>query len=158
RAADRRLVDRDHAGPLRHGTVDERTLARTGDAGHHTEHAEWDVHAHITQVVPGRVADLEPAGWLTGVRLEGGTVPEAPTGERATGGEGGDGTREADRAAPRARAGAEVHDVVRDRDHLRLVLHHEHGVALVPQPEQQVVHPLDVVGVQPDRRLVEDVG
>jgi hypothetical protein len=32
-----------------------------------------------------------------------------------------------------ARAGAEVDDVVRDGDGLRLVLHHEHGVALVPQ-------------------------
>jgi len=54
--------------------------------------------------------------------------------------------------------GTEVDDVVADRDHLRLVLHHEHRVALVPQPQQQAVHPLDVVRVQPDRRLVEDVG
>src|SRR5450755_1016302 len=30
--------------------------------------------------------------------------------------------------------------------------------ALVPQPQQQVVHPLDVMGVQTDGRLVEDVG
>jgi hypothetical protein len=36
------------------------------------------------------------------------------------------------------------------------VLHDEHGVALVAQPQQQVVHPLDVVRVQPDGRLVED--
>ncbi len=48
--------------------------------------------------------------------------------------------------------------MVGDRDHLRLVLDHEDGVALVAQPQQEVVHPLDVVGVQPDRRLVEDVG
>jgi hypothetical protein len=38
------------------------------------------------------------------------------------------------------------------------VLHDEHGVALVPQSQQQVVHPLDVMGVEADRRLVEDVG
>ena len=44
------------------------------------------------------------------------------------------------------------------RDRLRLVLDDEHRVALVAQPQQQVVHPLDVVRVQPDRRLVEDVG
>ncbi len=31
-------------------------------------------------------------------------------------------------------------------------------VALVPQLQQQVVHPLDVVRVQADRGLVEDVG
>ena len=56
--------------------------------------------------------------------------------------------------APRA----EVDDVVGDRDRLRLVLDDEHGVALVAQLQQQVVHPLDVVRVQADRRLVEDVG
>ena len=48
--------------------------------------------------------------------------------------------------------------MVGNRDRLRLVLHDQHGVALVPQLQQQVVHALDVVGVQPDRRLVEDVG
>ena len=58
----------------------------------------------------------------------------------------------------RARARAEVDDVVGDRDRLGLVLHDEHGVALVAQLQQQVVHPLDVVRVQADRRLVEDVG
>ena len=61
-------------------------------------------------------------------------------------------------AARRTGAGAEVDDAVGDRDRLRLVLHDEHRVALVPQSQQQVVHPLDVVGVQPDRGLVEDVG
>jgi excinuclease UvrABC ATPase subunit len=55
-------------------------------------------------------------------------------------------------------AGAEVDDVVADRDRLRVVLHDEHRVALVAQRDQQVVHPLDVVRVQADRRLVEDVG
>ena len=48
--------------------------------------------------------------------------------------------------------------MVADRDGLRLVLHHQHGVALVAQPQQQTVHAFDVVWVQPDRRFVEDVG
>ena len=48
--------------------------------------------------------------------------------------------------------------MVGDGDGLRLVLHDEHGVALVPQLQQQTVHPLDVMGVQADRGLVEDVG
>ena len=65
---------------------------------------------------------------------------------------------EADRAAAGAGARAEVDDVVGDRDRLGLVLDDEHGVALVAQAQQQVVHPLDVVRVQADRRLVEDVG
>jgi len=53
---------------------------------------------------------------------------------------------------------AKVDDVVGDRDRLRLVLYNEHRVALVPQQEQQVVHPLDVMGVQANGGLVEDVG
>src|SRR3546814_12208092 len=39
-----------------------------------------------------------------------------------------------------------------------LVLDDQHRVALVAQLEQEAVHPGDVVGVQPDGRLVEDVG
>jgi len=39
-----------------------------------------------------------------------------------------------------------------------LVLHDQHGVALVAQLQQQVVHPLDVVGMQPDRWLVKHIG
>jgi hypothetical protein len=48
--------------------------------------------------------------------------------------------------------------VVGDRDRIRLVLHDEHRVALVAQLEQQVVHPLHVMGMHADRGLVEDVG
>ena len=79
-------------------------------------------------------------------------------GERAAGPQPVDGALEDHLAAGGAGAGAEIDDVVGDRDHFRLVLDHEHGVALVAQPQEQVVHPLDVVRVQPDRRLVEDVG
>ena len=56
-----------------------------------------------------------------------------------------------DLAAGGAGAGAEVDDVVGDRDRLGLVLDDQHRVALVAQLQQQVVHPLDVVRVQPDR-------
>jgi hypothetical protein len=48
--------------------------------------------------------------------------------------------------------------VVGDGDRLRLVLDHKDGIPFVAQPQQQVVHPLDVVWVQPDRGLIEDVG
>ena len=61
-------------------------------------------------------------------------------------------------AAAGAGARAEVDDVVGDGDRLGLVLDDEHGVALVPQLQQQLVHALDVVGVQADGRLVEHVG
>jgi hypothetical protein len=81
-----------------------------------------------------------------------------PPGQGVTAPQAADGALEDDLAAGGAGAGAEVHDVVGDRDHRRLVLHHEHRVALVPQPQQQVVHPLDVMRVHADGGLVEDVG
>ena len=81
-----------------------------------------------------------------------------PAGHRGAGPQPLDGALEADRAARRTGAGAEVDDVIGDGDRLRLVLHDEHRVALVPQLQQQVVHALDVVGMQADRGLVEDVG
>ncbi len=48
--------------------------------------------------------------------------------------------------------------MIGDRDGLGLVLHHQHGVALVPQLQQKLVHPRDVVRVQADGRFVEYVG
>ena len=105
-----------------------------------------------------RAADLERARRRPHRRLQRGPVVEVPPGERAAGAQPVDGALEHHLAAGGARAGTEVDDVVGDRDRLRLVLDDEHGVALVAQLQQQVVHPLDVVRVQPDRRLVEDVG
>ena len=77
---------------------------------------------------------------------------------RAAGPQPVDGPLEHHLATGRAGAWAEIDDVVGDLDRLRLVLDDEHRVALVAQPQQQVVHPLDVVGVQADRGLIEDVG
>ena len=45
-----------------------------------------------------------------------------------------------DRPATTASAGAQVDDVVGNGDYLWLVLHDEHRVPLVPQPEEQLVH------------------
>ena len=70
----------------------------------------------------------------------------------------GDGALEHHLTTRIAGAGAEVNDVVCDHDGLWLVLDDEHRVPLVAQLEQQVVHALDVMGVQAGGRLVEDVG
>src|SRR5215472_12422278 len=90
-------------------------------------------------------------------RLQAGPVVQVPPGNRAAGPQPVDGALEDHLATGRASAWAEVDDVVGDRDRLRLVLHDEYRVALVAQLPQQVVHPLDVVGVQADGGLVEDV-
>ena len=80
------------------------------------------------------------------------------TGEGAAGPQALDGALEADVAARNAGPRPEVDDVVGDGDRLGLVLHNEHSVTPVSKPQEQVVHPLDVVGVQSGRGLVEDVG
>ncbi len=79
-----------------------------------------------------------------------------PAGQGAAGSQPVDGALEDHLTPAGAGAGAEVDYVVGDRDDLGLVFHDEHGVALVPQLQQQPVHPLDVVRVQADGRLVED--
>ena len=59
---------------------------------------------------------------------------------------------------PRCRRRSEIDNVIRNLDCLRFVLHHQHGIALVAQPQQQVVHALDVVRVETGGGLIEDVG
>ncbi|MPM85936.1 hypothetical protein SDC9_133019 [bioreactor metagenome] len=104
-----------------------------------------------------RPADLQRArGGAEGV-LEPGPVVQVVTGEGVGGPQLVHRALETDAAARGAGAGPEVDHVVGDGDHLGLVLHHQHGVALVAQLQQELVHPLDVVGVQADGGLVEDV-
>ena len=129
--------------------MDQRALARAGHAGDDDEHAERDVDVDVLQVVGASAPRTSSAP--DGVRTDAfsaarssrwrpvivslarspSTVPSKH-----------------DLAAAGAGARAEVDDVVGDRDRLRLVLDDEHGVALVAQLQQQVVHPLDVVRVQ----------
>ena len=91
-------------------------------------------------------------------RLQRGPVVQVPPGQRAAGPKPVEGALEHDLAAGAAGTGTQVDDVVGDGDRLRLVLDDEHRVALVAQPQQQLVHALDVVRMEADRRLVEDVG
>ena len=157
RAADRALIDRDHARAGGDRAVHERALARTGHAGDHDENAERDVDVDLAQVVRRRAADLQRAGRRPHRLLERGPVVEMAAGDGVAVPRPSTVLLEADGAARRAGAGAEVDDVVGDRDRLRLVLDDEHRAALVAQLQKQVVHPLDVVRVQADRGLVEDV-
>ena len=148
----------DHAGAGRDRAVDERALARAGHAGEDDQHPERDVDVDVAGGCGcGRRAR---AGRLTAsVRgLEGGAVAEVTSGDRVACPQPLDAALEDDPAAGGAGARAQVDDVVGDRDRLRLVLDDEDGVALVAQPQQQLVHARDVMGVQADRRLVEDVG
>src|SRR5437870_1084355 len=105
-----------------------------GHTGHHPQHARRDVDAAVTQVVRARAARLQRAGGPPPRLLQGRPVVEMAAGDGAAGPQPLDGALEADGAARRTGAGAEVDDVVGDRDRLRLVLHDEHRVALDPCP------------------------
>src|SRR5580692_5835710 len=139
RAADRGLVDRYHTRAGGDRPAYERALAGAGDTGDDDKYSERDVDVDVAQVVRGRAADLQRAGGRPHRLLEGGPVVEMAPGDGAAGPQRFDGALEADGPARRTGAGAEVDDVVRDLDRLRLVLDDEHRVALVPQPQQQLV-------------------
>ncbi|MPN45128.1 hypothetical protein SDC9_192695 [bioreactor metagenome] len=48
--------------------------------------------------------------------------------------------------------------MVGDGDHIPVVLHHQHRVALVPELPEQGVHTVNIPGVQADTGLVENIG
>ena len=158
--ADVLLADIDHFvrfGVLLPETFHQRTLARAGHTRHHAEDAQREIDAEVPQVVQGGVFHPEHA--VPGPRrcLErqpffhqlsrGRSAPEQSV-ERSF---------EQDPAAVDPRSGAEVHNVVGDADHLRMVLHQQDGVAPVAQPADRAFQPLDVARMQPHAGLVQDI-
>ncbi len=130
---------------------------RPGHAGDHDEHAEGDVDVDVLEVVGARprtssamvgvrtvsLSEARSSRWRpvsVSLARRPSTLPSKTI------------------SPPLCRPRTEIDDVVDDRDRLGLVLHDQHRVALVAQSQQQVVHPLDVVRVEPDGRLVEHVG
>lgn len=137
--------------------MDEGALAGAGHTGDDGEYACRHVDVDTLEVVLPCPVDLQGTGGFPNGFLDARSVVEVAAGEGVARAQPVDGALEDDLATGRTGTGTEVDDVVGDSDRLRLVLHDQHGVALVAQPPQQVVHPLDVVRVQPDRGLVEDV-
>ena len=52
---------------------------------------------------------------------------------------------------------AYVDDIVRGKDHVLVVLHHDDGIARIPEFFQGIDQPVVVALMQTDRRLVQDV-
>ena len=52
---------------------------------------------------------------------------------------------------------AEVDDIVRLADHLQIMLHHHHRIALIHQRLQDMQEFLDIRQMQPGRGLIEEV-
>lgn len=133
------------------------TTPSRGDTSHDNEHAERNVDIDVLQVVRTRTAYLERARRRAHRGLHHRAVAEVAASERAARAQAIDGALEHDLAAGSAGTRSKVDDVVGDLDGLGLVLDNEHRVAFVAQLQQQVVHALDVMRVEPDRRLIEDV-
>ena len=135
------------------------------DAGDDAENAQGQVDGNALEVVQGGVFEVEerflrPFGARndrTRMLLERHRSAEEGAGGCAGAEEGVVGALEDDAAAVDARAGAQVHDVVGNPDHLRMVLHEEDGVAGVAQALDRALHPLDVAVVQAHAGLVQDV-
>ena len=136
-------------------------LARAAHAGDADETAERNTDVDVLEVVLRRPEHFQAAA-----------VPERGAGRRAGGDpllfaqvlrgercaaleERGRGAEEHHLAAALSRPWSDVEHPVRREHDLRVVLHHEEGVAGVAQPVQHADHAAHVARVEPDARLVE---
>ena len=111
--------------------MDQRALARPGDAGDHGQHAERDVDVDIVEVVQGGASDRQLSPGVARVFAHPHPVIQVPPGEGAGVPEPGHVTGEAHLAPGWTRPRAQIDHMVGDLDHLGLVLDDEHRVALV---------------------------
>ena len=141
--------------------VDQRPLARAGDAGDAAEDPERDVDVDVLEVVLAGAADEQRAARLRGappgtsiVRL-----PERywPVGEAGSLAHLSRGARGDDVAAVDAGAGPDLDEVVGGHHRVLVVLDHDHRVAEVAQALERRDQLLVVALVQADRGLVEHV-
>ena len=141
--------------------IDQGGLAGAGHAGDAGEGPQGDGHVHVPQVVLRRPPDGEKFSAALPALRRDGDLP--PPGE-VVAGDGAGGVHDLlGRAAGHHLAavdpgsGADIHDIVRCAHGVLVVLHHQQGVAQVPQPlesgQELVVVPL----VEADGGLVQDI-
>ena len=142
--------------------IDQRTLARSADAGDAHQRRKRELNADALQVV-GRHAfdgDRPRLGYPAAVLGHGNSLHagEIAAGERLTA--GGDLFGRAlshHVAAVPARSGPQIHKPIGAAHDRLVVLDHHHRVAARLQLAQRVDQPPVVAGVESDRRLVEHV-
>ena len=141
--------------------VHERRLARARHARHGREDAERELHGQVLQVVLRGADDRErlPRPLAPDLRrLDAEHAREVLARQRAR--ERRELVRRPladDLAAVDPGAGAEVHDAVREADRLLVVLDDDDRVPEVAHRDERVDELAVVLGVEADRRLVEDV-
>ncbi len=136
-------------------------LTRAADARDAYQPIEGDAHVDALQVVLGSAQNLQvrrrQRASRLGARGHGLFAGEVLGGARAFGLEQlGRGAEEHLLAAALARAGTQVQDAVGGQHHLRVVLHHDQGVAGIAQAVQHADDALHVAGMQADAGLVQD--
>ena len=135
-------------------------LARARDPGHNCESVQWDPDTHALQVVKPCILHHQPLLWGLAQRLQwvlhGASEVTSRHGCRA-GLEVGLAALGHHLATSASGAGPHVDEVVGHGERLLIVLDHHHGVALLLELAQQHQKGLIVLGMQPDRGLIEDV-
>ncbi len=153
----------DLGGGLPDDVLGERALARAARAGDHVDHAQGDRHVDVLEVVlPGASDDEggvvlahEPTVARDG---NGGLAAEVSAGERVLARlDLRRRSHGSHLAAERARARAEIDQVVGRGDDLAVVFDQDQGVAQVAQVLQRRQQAGVVSGMEADRRLVEHV-
>ena len=184
-APDRRLVDHDHlvdrldaaqlpqAGREGHlhtqlvlqrrmqQLVHQGALAATAHAGDAHQPAQGDLHIEAREVVALAVHQADPAaaaGAALGRGGNGATTAEVGAGEGVFGRQQvGQAALSHDVAAMHAGPRTDVHQVVCGANGVFVVLHHDQGVAQIPQLQQGVEQAVVVALVQADARLIQHV-
>jgi hypothetical protein len=142
--------------------VDERGLAGAAHAGDRREGANREPDVDVLQVVRAGAADADLAaagGAPRGRRQDRALSAQVGAGERVgrAGQHLGGTALEDHSSAVFPGAGSKVHYVVGGADRLLVVLHHDHGVAQIPQARQRRQQLPVVALVQADGRLVQHV-
>ncbi|CAM5197758.1 hypothetical protein CDEN61S_01756 [Castellaniella denitrificans] len=183
RLADGRLVHHHHVGdalraqqggvfagrlggaaqPLQQGGVEhvlhQGGLARPGHAGQAHQPAQRQGKVDALQIVGAGALQQQARGAFLhrqgARRLDAHPAAEVAAGQRVGRGQLGRRAVEDDVPAALARPGADVEDAVGGDHDLRIVLHHDQGVAVVAQPVHDLDDAVDVARVQADGRLVQ---
>ncbi len=137
--------------------MNQGALARPGHAGHDRQDAGGNVHGHVPQVVPPRALHAQPPGRGAHLLLQRQRATQVPSGQGGGLQQRRDRPLERHLAPTHARPGSDVHHVIGGQDHVRIVLHDQHRVALVAQRAQQPGQARHVPRVQAHAGLVQDV-
>ena len=141
--------------------VDHRALAAAAHPGHTDQASQGELHVEAAEVVARATHQRELAGAVGPAFSRGGNGPAATqigTGQRLLGRQQRlEIALSNDFAAMDPSSRANVDDVVGGANRVLVVLHHDQGVAQIPELHQGVQQPVVVALMQTDARLVEHV-